>query len=122
MCIRDRSWDIVTKDIRNLNINIIYQNLLFLLGKDFVYEFIRNQNMLVDYFSLMQDKINVDLIEWICKLAIDVNIKEDEEERKKIINCREINRNKLEEMQDKKEYLNKITEQKKKCTKEIRCV
>ena len=113
------SWDIVTKDIRNLNINIIYQNLLFLLGKDFVYEFIRNKNMLVDYFSLMQDRINVDLIEWICKLAIDVNVKEDEAEKTKFINCRDINRNKFEEMQDKKEYLNKITEQKKKCTKEI---
>lgn len=113
------SWDIVVKDIKDLQINLVYQNLLFLLGKDFVYDFINNRNSLIDFFSLMQDKLSLDIIELICKLAIDIYINKDEEERKKFIECRSIKRSKLEEMQDKKDYLNKITEQKKKCTKEI---
>lgn len=51
------SWNIITKDIEDLNYNLLYQNMIFLYDNKFVDKWVNNYEPLVDYFDLFQGKV-----------------------------------------------------------------
>ena len=87
------SWNIISKDIENMEYNLMYQNLNFLLGNTFLDKWVNNHEPLVDYFELFQDKIQNKygeqilkrILNSIVKLSIMVKINIDEEFKKEIM-------------------------------------
>ena len=80
------SWDAQVKEIEDIPRNLIYQTLLYLLGKEFLQEWRENKSNIADYFTLMREKIKEqygekrarDFATLFCKLAIDLAVAENE--------------------------------------------
>lgn len=122
------SWDASTKSIENIQLNLIFQNLLYLLGYEFINNWIENNSQLADYLMLAYEKIKDDFGEerakkittLILKLIVELTIKQNkiqEEEWKKV--KKEINYE-YEKISNKKQYLDEITESKKELTQKIK--
>lgn len=97
------SWDIVTKEIGNIEYNFIYQNLMLL-------------NEVKDVYNL-KGKMN-DVIK---KITIEeyISNSNNKEYKEKFEEIRTSKRERLELFENKKEFLDKITDEKKRYTKEI---
>lgn len=121
------SWDSVIKSIPNIELNLAFQNFLYLLGHDFVVEWIENNNTLIDYLILGHEKMKKsfgeekakEIIELLCKLAIEMNSDKDKQEADIWRKMKKENKLELENLNNKKSYLENITKEKKKITKEI---
>lgn len=98
------SWDIVTKEIGDIEDNLLYQSILLLNGKD-------NFN----------PKTYQKIYEMITRMAIQkyISQKENKEYIEEFQKIRKDKQERLELFQHKKEFLNQITEEKKEYTKEI---
>ena len=96
------SWEILINEIKNIEYNFIYQNLLLLYGKNLL---------------KLKDKIPDNII----KMAIKKYILDDENNKYKK-ELKDIEKNKKERLslfKNKKEFINQITQEKKEYTKQI---
>lgn len=98
------SWDIVTKEIEDIEDNFLYQTLLLLNG--------RNDTNYRKYTKIFED---------ITKLAIQkyISNKENSEYKEKIEKIKKEKQERLALFENKKELLNQITQEKKEYTKQI---
>ena len=121
------SWDISNKDIENTEINIAFQSLIYLLGYDFIAKWINNTSKLADYLMLANEKLKEnfgekranELIKILCKIAIEECSKQDKNELKKWQELKKNVKIEYEKLNNKTQYLEEITQKKKKITKEI---
>ena len=120
------SWNILVKEIRDININLIYQNLKIALNKNI--------------FSIMQEEVSIDVVEYIYKellklypektvnefiklifkISIIIYINKSENEKKRLEEEKGIIEKDLEDIKDKKLYIEKNIEEKKRLTSELR--
>lgn len=120
------TWNIISGDIENHSYNLIYQNIKILLGNDFIQECIDDKT--VDFITKFERALNNDLKEeeqdnissLIYQISILENIKNDKNKKEEILNIRENLENELHEMNNKKEYLQKIANSKKIIGKDIK--
>ena len=85
------SWNVIAKDIEDLNCNLIYQNIIYLVGNKFVDKWVNNYEPLVDYFDLFQSQIEKkygkriknNIIKYLLKLSIILKMNIDETLKKK---------------------------------------
>ena len=121
------SWDIVSEEIENKKMNIAFQTLVYLLDYKFVKNWIDNTSKLADYLMLMQNSLEenfgrkraIELVGIFCKIAIEEKSKQDSKELefwKKLKTQTEIE---FEKLENKTAYLEELTEEKKKITREI---
>ena len=122
------SWNILVKDIEDLNCNLIYQNIIYLMGNKFVDKWVNNYEPLVDYFDLLQSNIETkygnelkeNIIKYIIRLSIIIKSNYDNEFKakidKKIIGLIQENI----DINNKEEYLVMISKNKKEKEKEIK--
>ena len=115
------SWLIIKKEIENINYNLIYQNLRILLGEKFLNSWIKNTEYLIDYYSEFQSELEtkfgeeikdqiIQLLEKI-SILIEVEINKDFENQLKELK-KEIE-TELFKFQNKAEFIENITKQKK---------
>ena len=122
------SWNIVSKEIEDTSCNLIYQNIIFLLGNEFVDKWVNNYNSLIDYFDIFQTEIEKkcgknmkeNIINSIIKLSILINSKYYSEFKNKILDKKNQIENSYYEMQDKEKYISNISKSKKQKEKEIK--
>ncbi len=121
------SWDLVTKEVQNVETNLVFQTLLYLLGYSFILEWAQNESDLADYLMLAyenlkqnyDEKVAKQIIKLFCKLVIDMEMTRDEACQKFWREYKEENEKELEKLSNKEEYINNVTEQKKELTKQI---
>lgn len=121
------SWDIVTKEISNIQINLVFQNMLYLLDYHFIVEWLNNNSKLADYLMLSFEKMKQSygekraksIMELICKFSIEVLAKQDKELAKTWLKLKKENNQELEKLNNKVAYLENVTRIKKKITKQI---
>jgi len=115
------SWNTAVDEIKDININLVYQNLKIALNKN-IFESIENvdidvinhikQNLLIKY-----NKETVEAFLYlIFKISILIYIKNNEEERRRLLQEKNNIERELNELNDKKTYVENITEEKKKLT------
>ena len=121
------SWDIVLKEIPDLESNIIFQTLLYLVGNEFIQKWIQNNSNLADYIDLLKayikenfgEKRAEEFIFLFCKLSIDIAVSRNEEQytfwKEKIGESKK----ELRKLQNKEKFLEEKTKEKKKYTKQI---
>ena len=122
------SWNISAKEIEDINCNLIYQNIIFLIGNTITDNWANNSNTLVDYFDYFQNEIEKKygenskeiIIKDIIKLALLINSKYDEEFKNNIIEESKKLEQQYFEMQDVTKYLTTISKIKKQKEKEIK--
>lgn len=120
------SWNIVTEDIDNLDINLIYQTLRILVGNDLLITWQENPNQ--DNISILveklEEKYKAELAEKLLKVISQVSIlniiKQKREEEKRLIKIQKQLQEQFNELDNKKEYLDKLRKKKKEISDEIK--
>ncbi len=122
------SWTTLSREIESIDHNLIYQNLRLLLSEKFLIKWINNKEFIIDYYYLFKEKLESQygkklkekLVQEIESLSILLEVKfnkEKEEEFKKIkVELEE----KIQEVQDNKQFIKKITDQKININEEIK--
>lgn len=121
------SWDIMVKEISDININVVFQTLLYLTGNKFIEEWMKNDSNLADYLELLQsylkdnygDKIAQNFITLFCKIAIDNAIRKNKDQYKLWQNKLDTMEEEFNKLQNKTKYLSSKTKEKKEYTKQI---
>lgn len=122
------SWATLKKEIENINANLIYQNFQIMLGEEFIEDWTKDTDGIIDYVDKMQEEItntsNKEIAENIWKLiqriAIINEIEENDEYKR---NVKELLQRKEEEIKSynsTKDNILHIYERKKEILKEIK--
>lgn len=122
------SWNIITKDIEDINYNLLYQNMIFLCNNKFVDKWVNNYEPLVDYFDLFQSNIENkygkkeknNIIRNLIRITLKLKAGYDENFKNEIIKKAEEIEDKKDEIEDKPKYLETISKNKKQKEKEIK--
>src|SRR5699024_8054361 len=51
------SWTTIPQEIESIEHNIIYQNLIILLGNEFLNKWINNKEYIIDYMELLENRL-----------------------------------------------------------------
>ena len=122
------SWTTIKKEIENINANLIYQNLQFILGEEFVEDWTKDTDGIIDYVEKMQEEItniyNKEMADnmWklIQKIAIMNEIEENEEYKIKIKELLQKKEDEIKAYKSTKDNILHIYERKKEIVKEIK--
>lgn len=122
------SWNVIIQDIEDIKCNLIYQNIIYLLGNIFVDKWVNNYDPLIDYFELFAEKIkeNYDektketIITSLVKLAILIKIQYNEEYKCEIQKKFEKTEDVYYELENLTMFISKNTNYKKQVEKKIK--
>lgn len=122
------SWITIPKEIESLIHNLVYQNLLILVGHNFINKWIYNNEFIMDYFDLFKNKLE-DLygeelknriVDELCILSILIEIKLDNRFKKELEKKKVYIEAKVDEIKDNAIFVKEVTKEKRKLTKEIK--
>ena len=124
------SWTTIPKEIESITHNLIYQNLVFLVGNDFMNKWIYNKESIMDYMQIFKEKLEKlygkeiaeKLIELLEEISIYIEIKFDKKAREKMLNEKELIEDELIKMQDSEKFVEQVTKEKRTITEEIRLI
>lgn len=122
------SWNIITQDIGDLNCNLMYQNIIFLVGNEFIDKWVNNYEPLVDYFDLFQSKleekygkkIKSKIIYYLLTISVMMKTQKDDNFRKNLENKIDELKEKLNKYENREKYLTEISDLKKQKEKELK--
>lgn len=122
------SWTIIPREIESVEHNIIYQNLIMLIGNKFLDNWIYNKEFIIDYMELFKNKMEEEygeekaneFIENLSKISILLDVKFDKNNAKRILEVKKENEEKIRKIGDNKKFVEEITKEKRKLTNEIR--
>lgn len=115
------SWNITVDEIENLLCNLIYQDLILLVGNDFLEKWVNKNETLVDYVEVLKNSIEIDfgkdlakdLIHTIFELSVMIEFSLNEEVFKITQNRRYEIEKEIADMENKERFLEDITHRKK---------
>lgn len=121
------SWDMVLKEVTDIETNLVFQNVLYLIGHEFIKQWIENKSELADYLELFQSNLKENygekrakqFITLFCKIAIDITISNQEEQHDFWRELKETLEEELTKLQNKSKFLEQKTKEKKEYTKQI---
>lgn len=121
------NWNTDPNEIQNITYNLVYQNLIDLLGIEFMERWIHTEKI-KDYLALAKDKLisqygiqnEEALFKWISKLALITCISTNFKEREYLIQEKEEARIELERLKDKTTLLEQISKNKKEALSQIK--
>ncbi len=122
------SWNVIIKDIKDLDYNLMYQNINFLVGNEFLDKWVNNYDSLVDYFELFKErieeqygsKVKEQIITYLMKLSIWKKAISDRKYKNSITNRKEDLEDEYYELENREIYLAKVSKLKKKKEKKIK--
>lgn len=122
------SWTTISSEIESVSHNLIYQNLRILLGYKLLNNWVTNDEYIIDYMELFQNKLedlygkeNKDtLVENLRIISILLDIKYDSKIKKKMLETKEKVENELDYIKDNKEFIQNVTDKKMEITKQIK--
>ena len=122
------SWNANPTEIENCYYNLIYQDLIILIGNNFLEEWTNKNNCMVDYLELFKSeienkyekKIAKNILEFLKELSILIELKENKTLKKQMQERRGFLEAELKKMNNRKKYLEDMSNMKKTLAKEIK--
>ncbi len=122
------SWTTIPDEIESLEHNLIYQNLIILVGNEFLNNWIFNKEFILDYMKMFENRMqesygqknSKEFIETLNKISILLDAKFDKKQKDEMLKEKKRIDEKLIYLQNNKKFIENITEQKKKLVKEIK--
>ena len=124
------SWTTIPKEIESITHNLIYQNLVLLVGNNFMNKWVNNKEFIMDYMELFQETLEKlygkeeakELIELLKEISVYLEIRFDKKAKEKMLKQKEIVEKELGQMQNNETFVEKITEEKRKITYNIKMI
>ncbi|MBQ3415395.1 MAG: hypothetical protein IJH39_08645 [Clostridia bacterium] len=121
------SWTTIKSEIESVEYNLIYQNLRFLIGYEFLNNWEANKDTVLDYYELFNQKLiesyGKDKADSIVKLINELSIllqrRYDRGFSKRMKSVYNENILKIEETKDMQKFIENISEKKKKIAEEV---
>ena len=121
------SWNTQVSEIKDVSINLIYQILKIILNVD-IFSLMQKENGYVDVIEIIEqnlknnydNKVIEELMQIVFKLSIIIYIKKSENEKKRLKEEKEVIQVELEEIKNKKLYIEKINADKKQLVNELK--
>lgn len=120
------SWSSIDSDIKNIEYNIIYQNLIILVGKQFLRDWINGSNYIIDYIEELYIKLESmygkELTDRFSKLLYKILIEKyviENNKKAKITKKIKKLENNLEEYKDTMKLLESLSKEKKQILKDL---
>ena len=122
------SWTTILREIESIEHNIIYQNLVMLVGNEFLDRWVNNKEIIIDYMEDFENKMkelygkenSKNFIEILKEISILLEVKFNSKNKEKILRIKEKIDNEIEKIEDSKKFVVNTTEEKIKLTKEIK--
>ncbi len=122
------SWTTIPREIESINHNLVYQNIRILVGNKFLKNWIKNDEFIIDYFDSFQNRLEKyygeeqkdKLTEILTKLSVLLAVRYNPKIKKELEYERKQVEEKLFEMKDNQTFIQKITDQKRKITNQIK--
>ncbi len=122
------SWTSIAKEMESVEHNLIYQNLILLVGNEFLNKWIYNREIMMDYMEIFKNRMKqlygreiaqkyIDILE---KFSILLEVKFDSKSKERYQNIKRQIEENLEEIKDNAKYIEKITKEKRNLTRQIR--
>lgn len=120
------SWDISTSEIEHIPYNLIYQNLLFLSGEQFLAQWLKNTFSEVEPTKLLETKLTQEyqkdadsFLLVFYKVVIALYANQNVQEKDRILEQLNLKKRQLELLENKKQLLEEITKSKREINKKI---
>lgn len=121
------NWNTDPDELQNITINLVYQNLITLLGINFMEEWIHSEEV-KDYFGLAKEKIKEKfgkekeeiISKLISKLALNTCIRTNVKQKEYLLEEKEELEKELAKLNNKRELLEEISENKKEALTKIK--
>lgn len=122
------SWTTLKNEIENIRANLVYQTIRILLGEDFLDGWCQDTDGIIDYVQILKEefskKYREDLSNQIFEKMEEIAIINESEEnatyKEEIVELLKDIENKIKLYKDTKENIQRITDQKKQASKEIK--
>ena len=122
------SWTTIPQEIESIDHNLIYQNLRILVGHKFLNKWIRSNEFMIDYFEEfkeeLENKYGVEdkkkIIDLLAEISVLLEVKYNPQKAKEYTEQKEKLQEELEELENKEEYIEKVTTQKINLTEKIK--
>ena len=122
------SWTTISREIESIYHNIVYQNIRILVGYEFINNWIKNKEFIIDYYEAFQNRLEKqygeektkELIHILENISVLLAIRYNSELKKELEEEKEDIELKLEKMSDNKKFIQDVTKIKKQLTKEIK--
>lgn len=121
------NWNMLNREIPEITTNIIYQNLIYMLGINFIKDWLHKEEV-VDYLEVVETKLkeyygeeNIDIfLNYIYKISIIICTNKNKIEKNRLLDEKIDLETELDKLQNKTELLNRISNFKKEDLKKIR--
>ena len=121
------SWNTLVNEIKDININLIYQILKIAINQD-IFGVLQKSDKYIDVmeyiseelFKLYPKEYAEKFLNLILKISILIYINKSENEKKRLKEEKDILELELKEIKDKKAYIEKVSTEKKKLTKQVK--
>ena len=122
------SWTTLPREIESIYHNLVYQNIRMLVGNQFLNHWIRNSKSIIDYFEEFQnnlenqygEKKRKEIIKILNKLSVLLGFKYNAKLNSALKKEEKEVRKKLDKIRNNGEFVQELTEEKRKLTKEIK--
>lgn len=124
------SWTTIAREIESIEHNLIYQNLIMLIGNKFLSKWIKNKEFIIDYYESFSNKIEEkygkeiqeELLDTLNRLSILLEIKYNKNSKDKMLNYKYKLEEKLNNIEDREKFVEDITKEKRELTERIRII
>ena len=122
------SWTTLPREIESISHNLIYQNLRILVGHNFLNNWIKNKEFIIDYFESFKNQLDEiygeelekELIELLNKISILISLKFNVKLKDDMLKSKSEIEEKMNLIKDNKNFVEKVTAEKRKLTEEIK--
>lgn len=122
------SWTTLPREIESIYHNLVYQNIRILVGHEFLKDWIKNREYIIDYMESFQRKlqkqygevIQKKLIKLLSKISVLLAIRYNPKLKNKLQKEKVEVETKLRKIRNNQEFIQEITREKRELTKEIK--
>ena len=124
------SWTTIYSEIESISYNLMYQNLRILLGQEFLEKWIKNKEFIIDYMDFLKNRLEEaygtknqkDILKVIEKLSVLLELKYNPKKKEEFTKEKKEGEKILKKIDNKEKYIDMISKQKRKLTKEIKII
>lgn len=121
------SWNSLVKEIKDININLVYQVLKIALNKN-IFEVMQKSDEYIDVMKYIIEELNKmysektveKFLDLILKISILIYIEKSENEKKRLKEEKDVLEIELNQIKDKKGYIEKLAKEKKNYLNEVK--
>lgn len=121
------SWNTVEDEILDIQTNLIYQNLIYLLGIKFIKDWVHT-NEIKDYVKMVRETLEYlyekqnaeEILDIVYRLSILISCKNNQKEKQRLLEEKKVLELELQRLENKAQLLEEVWKSKKETIKKIR--